>query len=331
MKMKTIPITFFALTLGLNSCSTPNQTVTNTDNAQKPSVVVSNSVLCNLTETIAQETVNLKCLIPPAQDPHTYQPTPSDSKAITEAQLVLYGGYQLEPQIIELVKAANTPAPKIAVDEQAVPNPIMAEHEHAHEPENEPAPEEPQEGGLEPDPHVWHDVKNVIAMTDVIREQLATINPSQARVYTQNAKAYTKKLQRLDNWVKEQMATVPEKQRTFVTTHDAFGYYLKAYGLGSSEALQGISTEESPTASRVKELVKDIETTQVPTIFAEITANNKVIETVAREANVKIADQELYADGLGEKGSPTGTYIGMITNNTCAIVNGLGGKCTPFQ
>ncbi|PSF38301.1 metal ABC transporter substrate-binding protein [Aphanothece hegewaldii CCALA 016] len=329
MKMKTIPITFLALTLGLNSCSTPNQTASNSENVQKPSVIASYSVLCNLTETIAQDTVNLKCLIPPAQDPHTYQPTPSDSKAISEAQLVLYGGYQFEPQIIELVQAANTPTPKIAVSEQAVPKPIMAVHEHAHEQEQ--TKEEHKEGESEPDPHVWHDVKNVIAMTEIVRSQLATLNPSQAQVYDQNAKAYTEKLQNLDNWVKAQIATIPEQQRTLITTHDALGYYINAYGLTGSEALQGMSTEETPTASRVKELVGTIKQTKVPTLFAEITANNKVIENVAREANVKIADQELYADSLGEKGSPTGTYVGMIENNTCAIVNGLGGKCTPFQ
>lgn len=324
--MKTIPIAFLTLALGLASCTTANQTAT-TSELQKPSVVVSYSVLCNLTETIAQDTVDLKCLIPPAQDPHTYQPTPSDSKAISEAQLILYGGYQFEPQIIELVKAANTPAPKIAVDEQAVPNPMMAEHEHEHESTQG----EHQEGELEPDPHVWHDVKNVIAMVEVVRSQLSSLNPSQAQLYNQNAKKLTQKLQNLDNWVKAQIATIPEKQRTLITTHDALGYYVKAYGLSALEALQGISSEESPTASRVKELVGTIKRTKVPTLFAEITANNKVIETVAREANVKIAEQELYADGLGDKGSPTGTYIGMIENNTCAIVNGLGGKCTPFQ
>lgn len=329
--MKTIPIAFLTLVLGLGSCSTTNQTVTNSENKEKPSVIASYSVLCDLTETIAQDTVDLKCLIPPAQDPHTYQPTPSDSKAISEAQLILYGGYQFEPQIIELVKAASTPAPKIAVDEQAVPNPIMAEHEHEHEHEKENTSEAHQEEELEADPHVWHDVKNVIAMTEVVRSQLATLNPSQAQLYDQNALAYTEKLQKLDNWVKAQIATIPAKQRTLITTHDALGYYINAYGLVASEALQGMSTEEAPTASRVKELVGTIKETKVPTLFAEITANNKVIETVAREANVKIADQELYADGLGDQGSPTGTYIGMIESNTCAIVNGLGGKCTPFQ
>jgi manganese/iron transport system substrate-binding protein len=51
---------------------------------------------------------------------------------------------------------------------------------------------------------------------------------------------------------------------------------------------------------------------------------------VAKETGVKVADQKLFVDGLGEPGSQGDTYIGMLTNNTCTIVEGLGGKCTPF-
>ena len=96
-------------------------------------------------------------------------------------------------------------------------------------------------------------------------------------------------------------------------------------------ALQGISTEEKPTPTRVTELVKEIKATDVPTIFAEATINPKLIEAVAKEANVKVADQELFADGLGEKGSPGETYQKFFLANTQTIVEGLGGKFTPFQ
>ena len=71
--------------------------------------------------------------------------------------------------------------------------------------------------------------------------------------------------------------------------------------------------------------------TGVPTIFAEVTINPKLIETVAKEANVKVSDRELFADGLGEKGSEGDTYEKMLIANTKTIVEGLGGKYTPFQ
>ena len=129
--------------------------------------------------------------------------------------------------------------------------------------------------------------------------------------------------------LKAQINTIPPQQRKLVTTHDALGYYAKAYGLKIEGTLQGLSSVEQPTAAKVKELVKEVKEAKVPTIFAEVTANDKVIKNVAKEANVKLSDRKLIADGLTEAGTPASTYIGMLTANTCAIVDGLGGKCTP--
>lgn len=76
--------------------------------------------------------------------------------------------------------------------------------------------------------------------------------------------------------------------------------------------------------------MKDIKKASVPTIFAETTINPKLITAVAKNANVKVCERELYADGLGEKGSEGETYQKMLIANTQSIVEGLGGKYTPF-
>ena len=66
------------------------------------------------------------------------------------------------------------------------------------------------------------------------------------------------------------------------------------------QTLQGLSVEASPTASQVKELATEIEQTGVPTIFVESTKSDRVIKNVARAADVKLSESELYVDGLGE-------------------------------
>jgi manganese/iron transport system substrate-binding protein len=113
------------------------------------------------------------------------------------------------------------------------------------------------------------------------------------------------------------------------TTHDALGYYSKAYGI-PVDALEGLSTDEKPNAARAKEMVGKIEQAKVPTIFAELTLNPKLITAIAQAAKVKVAAQEIYADGLGEASSSGGTYQKMLVSNTKSIVEGLGGKFTPF-
>ena len=297
---------------------------TTTKIESKPLVVATTPITCDLVKQIAGDTIDLKCLIEPGTDPHVYQPKPEDRKAIDTAKLVLYGGYNFEPSLIKLIQASSNLAPKVAVDEVAVTSPLMMEAEKSDQSNQKPVEKEV-------DPHVWHNAQNGIKIAQAINKSLSTLRPDQAATYAKNTAKLVSELEQIDTWIKIQIATIPASSRKLVTTHNALGYYAKAYNIPVEGALSGISTEEQPTPTRVKELVEIIKSNQVPTIFAEVSLNPKLITTVAKEANVKISDREIYADGLGAKGSEAETYTGMLIANTRAIVEGLGGKYTPFQ
>ncbi|MGI8500931.1 MAG: metal ABC transporter solute-binding protein, Zn/Mn family [Hassallia sp.] len=327
--MKSIAV--LALTFGLLGCeATPptsqQNNITRSDNgssvptstpastsSELPLVVATNTVVCDLTKQIAASTVNLKCLIDSGSDPHVSQPKPGDRKAIEQAKLIVYGGYDFEPELIKLIKATSNPATKVAVDELAVPNPQKFE----------------EDGKTVTDPHVWHNAQNGAAMAKVIGDNLSILKPENTKLYTDNTQKIIGEISQIDTWIKSNIATIPQKSRKLITTHDALGYYASSYGIPVEQALGGISTEEAPTAARVSGLVKDIKKVGVPTIFAEITINPKLITAVAKNANVKVSPRELYADGLGEKGSEGETYQKMLIA-TQSIVEGLGGKYTPF-
>jgi manganese/iron transport system substrate-binding protein len=329
----------FALGIGLVGCSGGTQTSNTAPNspaatqtqasptANLPKVVATTGVICNITKEIAQSSIDTICLIKPGDDPHAYQTKPEDRKAIETANLILYGGYDHEPSIIKLIKSTTNSAPKIAVHELAVPKPLIGEHEHEGEQKTEGKPHAEDE--KVPDSHVWHNPQNGIRMVETIRDELKKVAPSNAELYTSNAAKLTTNLQNLDTWIKAQIATIPADKRKLVTTHDALSYYANAYGLEVAGALQGVTTEEQPTAARIAELSSKIKSAGVPTIFVETTTNPKLMETVAREANVKISDKELFSDELGGPGSGADTYEGMLKTNTCAITSGLGGNCTP--
>lgn len=314
-----------AVAVGSVSCGTPTETTTTPEAAadtravtgddKTPEVVASYSVLCSLVEQIAAGVLEPNCLINYDQDPHTYEATPSDRQAIEAADAVFYAGLNFEPSIIQMVEATTTPAPKVAVHEAAVQNLIEVD----------------AEGEVEPDPHIWHDIENGIRMVEQIEQTLTTIDPANADTYASNADALTSELERLDAWIPEQIATIPETQRHLITTHDAMNYYARAYGLTVAGTLLGISTEEEPTAAQVKSLTERIQAMGVPMVFAELTSNDKVLRTVANEAGVDIATDVLIADGIGEQGSPAGHYQGMLVYNTCTIVTGLGGTCSEFE
>ena len=73
----------------------------------------------------------MTCLIESGADPHVYNATPTDRRAIESADLILYGGYGFEPDIIQMVEAADGDIPQIAVAEAAVSEPILGVH-HDH-------------------------------------------------------------------------------------------------------------------------------------------------------------------------------------------------------
>ena len=335
-------IASLTLALGLISCSgneqvnsssgTEESSAVNTSSiatGERPLVIATTSVICDLTKQVAAQTVDLKCLVDPGQDPHTYQPKPDDRKAIEQANLVLYGGYDFEPSIIKLVQASSNQAPKVAVHEVAVPKPIIGEeHDHSHGDEHE--GEEKHSEEKAPDPHVWHNPQNGVQMVEAIRSNLEKVAPDNAQLYVTNAEKLTGEIKEIDSWIKQNVATIPENQRKLVTTHDALSYYTQAYNIDYEGAIEGLSTDAQPTAARIGELSKEIKQENVPTIFAESTHSSKLIERVAQEANVKVSEEKLYADGLGEQGTDADTYQKMLVANTKAIVDGLGGKYTAF-
>ncbi|MEO1432895.1 MAG: zinc ABC transporter substrate-binding protein [Cyanobacteria bacterium J06633_8] len=353
-KLPLSAITALTLALGLISCGGNEQVnsnsgteensainASNTATGSGPLVVATTSVICDLTKQVAAQTVNLKCLVDAGQDPHTYQPKPDDRKAIEQASLVLYGGYDFEPGIIKIVQASSNEAPKVAVHEVAVPKPILGEeHDHGHsghkeekhdDHDHDHKKEEKHSEEKAPDPHVWHNPQNGVQMVEAIRSNLEKVAPDNAQLYATNAEKVTGEIKEIDSWIKKNVATIPANQRKLVTTHDALSYYTQAYNIDYEGAIESFSTEAQPTAARIGELSKEIKQENVPTIFAESTNNPKLIERVAKEANVKVSQEKLYADGLGEQGTDAETYQKMLIANTKAIVDGLGGKYTAFQ
>jgi manganese/iron transport system substrate-binding protein len=275
-------------------------------------VVVTSTILTDLTATVGGDEIAVTGLLDPGDDPHLYEPVPQDTIALEQADLIVYNGYNLEPALIRLINGAGVQAEKIALAE-GVP-PLEFEYD----------------GQTEPDPHVWGDVENAIAMVEAIAATLSTQYPEDAAVFAANAAALVAELRSLDDWIATQMDTIPPAQRTLVTTHDAFQYYANAYGLTVLGTLIGISTEEQPSAQTVQRLVEAIRQAQVPAIFAETTLNPALITTVAQEAGVTLADPALYSDSLGAEGSGAETYVDMMVRNTETVVMALGGTVTPF-
>jgi zinc/manganese transport system substrate-binding protein len=286
-------------------------------------VVASFSILGDLVKNVGGEAVAVTTLIGPGVDAHTYDPAPADLVVLSQADVIFENGLGFEPWLDRFFASAQPPGARVVTTEGITPREAGADEEHVGEaqPAEDGAPEHGQF-----DPHVWHDVANVIVMVGNIRDALVAADPTRAELYKANAAAYIAELEALDASIREQMGTMPPERRKLVTSHDTFGYFAAAYGFEIiGTALGSLSTEAGdPSARDIATLITEIEEAGVPAIFAENVANPDLMESIAAEAGVTLAPT-LYTDALGPAGSPGDTYVGMMQSNVTTIVDALKG------
>ncbi|MDX1409704.1 MAG: zinc ABC transporter substrate-binding protein, partial [Saprospiraceae bacterium] len=117
------------------------------------------------------------------------------------------------------------------------------------------------------------------------------------------------------------ISSIPEDKRILITSHDAFQYFGRRYGI-QLEAVLGTSTDADVQTSDIRRLNEVIRSTRVPAVFIESTISPRILEQIARDNGVVVGGK-LYADSLGDPDSPAGTYLGMLRYNADTIFEGL--------
>ena len=285
-------------------------------------VVATTTQIRSMAEAVAGEHATVRSILTPGADAHEFEPRPSDVQAIAESRLVLKNGVGLDDWVDKLITNAGGERPLVTVTTG-----VPLRQGSAHEEEGTPAGAAP--GGAEPageaglDPHVWFSAQNAMTMTRNIRDALAQADPANTAVYEANTTAYMQKLTELDQYITDQVATIPPTQRKVVTNHDAFGYYFDRYGLTFvGSIIPSLSSEAQPSSRDVAELIARIKAEQVKAIFLESSINPALARQVGHEAGVRVVDT-LYGDSLSEPGTPGATYEGMMRYNTDTIVAAL--------
>jgi len=272
--------------------------------AQKPIVVSSATMFTDMVENIAGNLVETETIVPIGGDPHLHTPTPRDAKLVGKADLLMLNGLTFEGWINELIENSGTKGKTIMITKGV--DPISSDTYKNST-----------------DPHAWMDLANGRIYIKNITDALKEIDPANADTYEANYKSYDQKLADLDKYVMNKVKEIPEEKRILITSHDAFKYYGKRYGI-KLEAIQGISTDSEVQTSDIKRVSATINKYNVPAVFVESTINPKLLRQIASDNDVKIGGR-LYADSLGDKDSPAATYLDMIRSNTNTIVNGLKG------
>jgi manganese/iron transport system substrate-binding protein len=279
--------------------------------ADRPQVLATTTMIAEAAERIGGECVAVRGLLPVGGDPHVYEPVPRDVRMVSQSDLVLYNGFGLEQWLDRLIRNAGGERTIVELAEGL--EPIYGQYAE----------------GRDPDPHLWGDVGRFVHYVRGIHAALMELVPECAEALERNARQYEEELLSLDAWVRDQIATIPERNRYLVTSHDAFQYFATAYGLEVLGTPVGVSTDEEASAQTVARIVDDIRRTGIPAVFVETTVNPNLIRRIASETGVQVGGT-LYSDSLGEPGSGADTYVGMIVHNTRTVVNALGGSAGTF-
>lgn len=279
---------------------------------EKLQVVATSNIVADIVSQVGDDAIELTPLLPLGDDPHTYTATPQDMVVVANAHVIFANGAGLEAEFLPKL-TPNTDAPVVYVSQGIEFRAFKAtdieevDHEYARE-------------GV--DPHTWMTPVNAITFVHNIEHALGALDPANASIYEANAKRYEAELESLDEWVKEQIATIPAGNRKLVTDHETFGYYADRYGLEQIGAvIPGFSTGTEPSARELATLEDSIHRYGVRAVFVGTTVNPSLVQQVAADTGVQLVT--LYTGSLGPMGSGVETYVDYIRYNTTAIVDGL--------
>ena len=273
--------------------------------AQKLKVVATTTQVTALAQVVGGDKIALIGMIKANLDPHEYEVTPDDLRTLANAQVIFKNGVGLEKSLEKVIATSGTKASVVDTSKG-----IQIRKGDEQEPDG--------------DPHIWHSVPNAIMMLHTIRDGLIQADAANTDAYRANASAYEQKLNALDKYILDQIASIPAPDRKLVTNHDALGYYVDRYGLTFvGSIIPSMDTSFQPSAKELVDLVNSIKAQHVKAVFTESSVNPALAQQIAREAGVKVVDGALYGDSLGLPGSGADTLDGMLKSNTDLIVSNL--------
>ncbi len=279
--------------------------------AGKPAfnVLATESFLADVAQNVAGSRVPVNTLIPIGVDPHSFEPTPADIKKVADSNVLIINGGGVEAFLERLLQNAGGKRLVVVASKG-----LMS---------RKPSAGEPVDAGNPIDPHFWLDPNNVVRYVENIRDGLSQADPDGAAMYAANAAAHIARLEELDHWIAAQVQQVPPARRLLVTNHEEFGYFADRYGFKIIGAIiPSFSTNASPSAQQLAQLIDQIKSSKAPAIFLEISANPQMANQVARETGVKLVT-DLYTHSISDANGPAPTYIDMMEYDTNAMVNAL--------
>jgi ABC-type Zn uptake system ZnuABC Zn-binding protein ZnuA len=281
---------------------------------KKLNVVTTVAPITSIVENIAGDKIHLAGIIPEGINSHTFEPIPSDSKLLSRADLIILNGLDLETPTLKLAQANLKPGAAIF----SLGDKTIKEADYIFDfsfPKEQ----------VHPNPHLWLNPEYAMRYATLVRDELIRLDPNNKAVYEQNTAQFLKKLEALDQAIKEAVETIPQNNRRLLTYHDSWPYFSRRYGFQVIGAVQP-SDFADPSPREVVRLIEQIRKEKVPVVFGSEVFPSPVLEQIAREAKSRYIDKLRDDELPGKPGDPQHSYIGMMVENMTIMFDALGGS-----
>lgn len=275
-------------------------------------ILATTSFAHEVVSSVAGDDLPVQRLLPLGVDPHAFEPTPRDLRAIADADVLFINGLGLESFLVETLRNTGGDAMVVSLSEGIEPLQFGA------------ASQGGGNSGLEagPDPHVWLDPVLMQRWAQNAAQALGALDPAHAEGYASRGRAYQEMLGALDDWILTQIEPIPIQNRVLVTDHEALGYFAARYQFQVvGTIIPAYSTLAEPSAKGLADLERIVEQTGAKAVFVSTDVNPSTAARLTSDTGLQLV--RLYLGSLSAPSGPASTYLQLMHYNVSAIVQAL--------
>ena len=317
----------FGILFSFASCSKSSSTAAEND---KINIVVTTFPCYDFVRAATKDldNINIKMLIKPGAEIHSYDPTPQDLIAIQKSDLFVYNGGESDEWVFEMLESMgeNTPKSLRLIESVALLEEEHFEEEHFHEHEEADHHHEGHSAEeLEADEHVWTSPENARKMLDYVvlaLEELEKLSDEDMTKIKENGKNYKNQIDEVENLIKSVLEAKSEK---FIVMADRFPlqYFAKYYEIEYLAAFSGCSSAVEASTQTIVTLINTVKEKDLPAVFYIELSNHKIADTVAEATNVPAL--ELFSvQNISKKDFDNGeTWVSLMKKNALTLEKGM--------
>lgn len=326
VKFRTFLILMLLLSVALSAACTRSKDSPSEDKSGRLTVVATLFPLYDFARNIAGDRAEVKLLLSPGAEPHSFEPKPADIIMLNRADIFIYTNRFMEPWAEKLLKAIGGSGLSVVDASQGVRfiegsidgNEGKTQDLHRKSGIKEGAHEQE---GLGADPHIWLDFSNAQKMVDTIAKAFIAKDSANKDVYMKNAEAYKARLEGLDNAYKKGFSNC--RKKIFMNGgHYTFGYLANRYGLRYRSA-HGFSPDAEPTARNLADITKTLRQEGLNHLFYEELLSPGIAEAIAKETNATLLKLHGAHNISKEEFNANRTFIELMERNLDNLMTGL--------